>query len=55
MIQYRAALVITRAIKGTSFDRVCQEISLEPLADRRWPPKTFFFNKIVNGLLPLYL
>ena len=55
IIQYRAALVITGAIKGTSRDRLYQEIGLESLADRRWSRKIFFFHKIVNGLLPSYL
>ena len=55
MIQYWAALVITGAIKGTSRDRLYQEIGLESLADRRWSRKLFFFHKIVNGLLPSYL
>ena len=54
MIQYRAALVITGAIKGTSRDRLYQEIALESLADRRWSCKIFFFHKIVNGLLSSY-
>ena len=54
MIQYRAVLVITGAIKGTSNDRLYQEIGLESLADRRWSHKIFFFHKIVNGLLPSY-
>ena len=35
MIQYGAALVISGAIKGTSRDRLYQEIGLESLADRR--------------------
>ena len=35
MIQYRVALSITGAIKGTSHDRLYQEISLQSLADRR--------------------
>ena len=34
-IQYRAALVITGAIKGTSHDSLYQQIALESLADRR--------------------
>ena len=55
MIQYRAALAITGAIKGTSRDLLYQEIGLESLADRRWSRKIFFFHKIVNGLLPWYL
>ena len=54
MIQYWAALVITRAIKGTSCDHLYQEIGLESLADRRWSRKMFFFHKIVNRLLPSY-
>ena len=52
MIQYSAALVITGVIKGTSCDRLYQEISLESLADRIWSRKIFFFHKSVNGLLP---
>ena len=55
MIQYRAALVIAGAIKGTSHDCLYQEIGLESLADRRWSHKLFLFHKIVNGLLPSYL
>ena len=51
-LQYRAALVITGAIKGTSRDRLYQKIGLEPLADRRWSCKTYFFHKIATGLLP---
>ena len=55
MIQYRVALVITAAIKGTSSDCLNQEIGLESLADIRWSRKIFFFHKIVNRLLPSYL
>ena len=35
IIQYRTALVITGAIKGTSRDCLYQEIGLESPADRR--------------------
>ena len=52
VIQYRAALVITGEIKGTTSDRLYQEIGLESLADGRRSRKIFFFHKIVNGLLP---
>ena len=55
MIHYRAALVITGAIKSTTRDLLYQEIGLESLADRRRSCKIFFFHKIVNGLLPSYL
>ena len=55
MIQYWAAFLITGATKGTSRDRLYQEIGLESLEDRRWSRKLFFFHKIVNRLLPSYL
>ena len=54
MVQYRAALVITGAIKGTSRNRLYQELGLESLADRRWSRRLFFFHKITQGLLPSY-
>ena len=55
MVQYNAALVITGAIKGTSRDRIYRELGLESLAERGWLRKIFFFHKIINGLLPVYL
>ena len=48
MIQYRVALVITKAIKGASRDRLYQETSLESLADRKWYRNIIFFHKIVS-------
>ena len=55
MVQYRAALVITDAFKGTSRDRLYEELGLESLANRRWSRRLFFYHKILNGLSPLYL
>ena len=55
MVQYKAALVITGAIKGTSRDRLYQELGLESLADGRWSRRLFFFHKIIQALLPSYL
>ena len=52
MVQYNAALIITGAIKGTSRDKIYQELGLESLADRRWTRKLIFFHKIILGLLP---
>ena len=46
MIQYRTTLAFTEAIKGTSCDRLYQEIGLESLADRRWSRKIFFSQNI---------
>ena len=54
-IQYRACLAITRAIQGTSREKVYDEFGLHSLAKRRWRSKLIFFYKIVNRLLPDYL
>ena len=55
MVQYNAALIITGAFKGTSRDKIYQELGLESLADRRWTRKLIYFHKIILGLLPSYL
>ena len=55
MVQYKAALVINGAIKGTSRDRLYQELGVESLADRKRSRRLFFFHKIIHGLLPSYL
>ena len=55
MVQHNTAFVITGTIKGTSRDSIYRQLDLESLAERRWPRKTFFFLKIINALLPLYL
>ena len=49
MVLYKAALVITGSIMGTS------RFDLESLTDRRWPRRLFFFRKVIHGLLPSYL
>ena len=54
MVQYNAALILTGTFKGTSRDKMYQELGLESLADKRWT-KNFFFHKIILGLLPSYL
>ena len=55
MVQYNAALVITGAFKGTSRGSIYRELGLESLDERRWSRKIFFFHKIINGILPVYL
>ena len=55
MVQYNAALVITGVFKGTSRDRIYRELGLESLAERIWSHKMFFYHKIINGFLPVYL
>ena len=55
MVQYKAALVITDAIKETSRNRLYQELGLDFSADRRWSRRLFFSHKVIQGLLPSYL
>ena len=54
-VQYSACLGITGAFKGTSRERLYQELGLESLKDRRWHRKLCFLYKIVKCLLPKYL
>ena len=55
MVQYDAALIITGAFKGTSRNKIYEELGLESLLDWRWTRKLIFFHKIILGLLPFYL
>ena len=45
-IQYNAALAITGAIRGSSREKLYQELGLEPLQQRRWYRKLCFFFQI---------
>ena len=54
-VQYNACLAITGAIRGTSKERLYQELGLEWLSDRRKCRRLIFFSKIVNGNSPQYL
>ena len=54
-IQYNAALAITSAIKGTSKEKLYNEIGLEYLNDRRWIRRLCLFHKIYNLKSPKYL
>ena len=47
--------MITGTIKGTSRDRLYQELGLQSLGDRRRSRRLFFFHEIMQGLLPSYL
>ena len=55
MVQYNAALAITGAIKGTLRDHIYRELGLESVAERRQSRKIFFYHKLINGILPVYL
>ena len=54
-IQYRACLAITGAIRGTSREKICQELGLESLQSRRWYRKLAMFYKIYKSKSPFYL
>ena len=54
-VQYRACLAITNAIRGTSRERLYDELGLHSLIERRWRSKLIFFYKIMKGLLLEYL
>ena len=46
-IQYNACLAITGAIRGTSKERLYEEVGLESLQHRRWYKKLCYLYKIV--------
>ena len=48
-------VAIKGAIKGTSRERLYQELGLETLRDRRWYRKLVLFFNIFKGEAPLYL
>ena len=45
-IQYNASLAITGAIRGTSKERIYQELGIESLANRRWYRRMCLFGKL---------
>ena len=45
-IQYNAALAITGAIRGSSREKLYQELGLESLKSRRWYRKLCLFSKL---------
>ena len=54
-LQYKASLAITGAIKGSSTDRLYQELGLESLQNKRWFRKLSAFYNIVKEQSPTYL
>ena len=49
-IQYNAAIAITGAIRGTSSEKLYQELGLESLRSRRWLRKVCLFYKIYKNV-----
>ena len=54
-LQYNAALAITGTIRGSSKEKLFQELGFEYLSSRRWLRKLRLFYKIVVNKLPNYL
>ena len=53
-IQYQAALAITGTWKGTTRNKLYEELGWESLSDRRWSRRLFQFFKIRNNMTPPY-
>ena len=54
-VQYKAALAITGVIKGTSLDKICQELGPESLKSRRWYKRLSLMFKTMKEEAPNYL
>ena len=54
-IQYNAALAITEAIRGTSKEKLYNELGLEYLSSRRWFKRLCLFHKIYHNQSSEYL
>ena len=54
-VQHIAILVISSAIRGTSKDKLYQELGLESLKERRWLRRMSYFCKIISTKLLPYL
>ena len=53
--QYNAALAITGTIRGTSKEKLYQELGFETMKERRWFSRFCCFHKILNNQAPAYL
>ena len=54
-IQYNTCLALTGTIRGTSKEKIYQELGLESLQIRRWYRKLCLFYKIYKDQYPSYL
>ena len=52
-VQYNAALAITGAIRGSSREKLYQELGLEPLKSWQWYQKSYLFFKLKKINIPL--
>ena len=54
-VQYNAALALTGAIRGTSKEKLYQELGLESLRNRRWLKRMSYLYEIISTKSPPYL
>ena len=54
-IQYNACLALTGAIRGSSKEKIYQELGFKSIHVRRWYRKLCFFYKVLNNEHPQYL
>ena len=54
-VQYMAALAVTGTRKGTSCNKIYEQLGWESLSDRRWFHRLVQLFKIQNGFTPTYL
>ena len=54
-VQYNASFAKTGAIRGTSQEKLYQELGLESLRSRRWLRRMCYFYKLIKTQKPLYL
>ena len=54
-LQYSVAIAVTEAIRGTSSDKLFQELGLEILKSRYWLRKLCLFYKLIKEQSPAYL
>ena len=54
-VQYNSALAINGPIRGTSKEKLYQELGIESLKDRRWLTRMSYLYKIISTKLPPYL
>ena len=53
-VQYSTALVVTGTWRGTSQERLYNELGWESLSSRRWSRRLILFYKFINNLTPDY-
>ena len=53
-VQHNVVLAITGVIKGTSKEKLYQELGLESLKDRRWLRRLSYLYKIASTKMPPY-